>query len=158
MVHLRSRISQCFSSVRVSHMVCALPTPSSLILPTKMHLAMARREANDKKSVFTQCPAARSAQFLSAMAFMSLSQITSLSNYSSCPCFCPINWWIKSSPTVLVFTNFTKSTAVATTFKRNIIRAGSMQYAISTKSKTNKDLWRACNAKQMGNSLSGIKR
>ena len=122
MVHLRSRISQCFSSVRVSHMVCALPTPSSLILPTKMHLAMARREANDKKSVFTQCPAARSAQFLSAMAFMSLSQITSLSNYSSCPCFCPINWWIKSSPPGVVFTNFTKSTAVATTFNKRRLK------------------------------------
>ena len=70
-----------------------------------------------------------------------LSKIMSMGNYLSSPCFSPIKWWIKSSPPGVVFTNFTKSTAVATTYEvdRAVLthqKANSMYCAIYTNNKS----------------------
>ena len=123
-MHLRWRISKYFSLVHVSHVsFCQHHLP---------WFCWQKCIWNGFRQIMTKVSSNSSSTILSAVVCLKSDNenwssphkcyifhisvpIISLIHYLSSPCFCPINWWIKSSPPGVVFTNFTKSTAVPTT-------------------------------------------
>ena len=113
-VHLRSRISQCFPVVHFSY-IFVYHFANTIFF-----------DVDDKKCISAQYELGQARRLIRTTAsWASVHQqctVPYCNGLPKVPCFWPpINWWIKSSPSGVVFTNFRKSTAVATTFNQTLV-------------------------------------